>query len=152
MTDPAPSLPTLPAVEFWFEFGSASSYLGVMRVEDEARRLGVRVVWKRFLLGPIFRALGLENSPFVLQKEKGAYLQQDMARLCRKYRLAPWRTPSVFPRLGVLPLRIVLLGVHDPRPAVGGLMRHFPTPGTNIVQDRILARPKRFELLTPQDS
>lgn len=133
MTDPAPSLPTLPAVEFWFEFGSASSYLGVMRVEDEARRLGVRVPsGSPFLLGPIFRALGLENSPFVLNDES-AYLQQDMARLCRKYRLALWRTPSVFPRLGVLPSRIVLLGVHDPRPAVGGLMRHFPTPGTDIV-------------------
>jgi 2-hydroxychromene-2-carboxylate isomerase len=55
-----------------------------------------------------------ENSPFVLQKEKGAYVQQDMVRLCRKYGLAPWRKPSVFPRLGVLPLRIALLGVDQP--------------------------------------
>jgi 2-hydroxychromene-2-carboxylate isomerase len=114
MTDPEPSLAALPEVEFWFEFGSAYSYLSVMRIEDEAHRLGVRVVWKPFLLGPILRALGLENSPFVLHKEKGAYLQQDMARLCRKYGLAPWRTPSVFPRLGVLPLRIVLLSAEQP--------------------------------------
>jgi 2-hydroxychromene-2-carboxylate isomerase len=56
----------------------------------------------------------MENSPFVLQKEKGAYVQQDMARLCRKYGLAPWVKPSVFPRLGVLPLRIALLGVDQP--------------------------------------
>jgi 2-hydroxychromene-2-carboxylate isomerase len=101
-------------IEFWFEFGSNYSYLSVMRIEDEARRLGVRIIWKPFLLGPIFRALGMENSPFVLQREKGIYVQQDMARLCRKYGLSPWVKPSVFPRRGVLPLRIVLLGAEEP--------------------------------------
>lgn len=97
-------------IEFWFEFGSNYSYLSVMRIEDAARRHDVRVVWRPFLLGPIFRALGMENSPFVLQKEKGAYVWQDMARQCRKYGLR-WTRPSTFPRLGVLPLRLALLGV-----------------------------------------
>jgi hypothetical protein len=55
-------------IEFWFEFGSNYSYLSVMRIEEEAHRLSVRIAWKPFLLGPIFRALGMENSPFVLQK------------------------------------------------------------------------------------
>ena len=114
MTSPTVSSAPLPEIEFWFEFGSNYSYLSVMRIEEAARRQGVRIVWKPFLLGPIFRALGLENSPFVLQKEKGAYMQQDMARLCRKCGLAPWVKPSVFPRLGVLPLRIVLLGAEQP--------------------------------------
>ena len=99
-----------PEIEFWFEFGSNYSYLSVMRIEEAARRHGVRIVWKPFLLGAIFRALGFENSPFVLQKEKGAYVQRDMARQCRKYGLRPWVQPSLFPRLGVLPLRIALLG------------------------------------------
>ncbi len=102
-----------PEIEFWFEFGSNYSYLSVMRIEDAARRHGVRIVWKPFLLGPIFRALGFETSPFLLQKEKGAYMWQDMARQCRKYGLA-WVEPSVFPRLGVLPLRVALLGVEAP--------------------------------------
>jgi 2-hydroxychromene-2-carboxylate isomerase len=111
MTGVAKQAEQAPEIEFWFEFGSNYSYLSVMRIEEEARRHGVRIAWKPFLLGPIFRALGMENSPFVLQKEKGAYVQQDMARLCRKYGLAPWVKPSEFPRLGVLPLRIALLGV-----------------------------------------
>ena len=102
-----------PAIEFWFEFASNYSYLTVMRIEDEARRHGVRILWKPFLLGPIFRALGFETSPFVLQKEKGAYVWQDMARQCRKYGLR-WVQPSIFPRLGVLPLRVALLGVNKP--------------------------------------
>jgi 2-hydroxychromene-2-carboxylate isomerase len=102
-----------PEIEFWFEFGSNYSYLSVMRIEDEARRRGVRVAWKPFLLGPVFRALGMAASPFVLQKEKGAYVRQDMERQCRKYGLR-WVQPSTFPRIGVLPLRIALLAVGQP--------------------------------------
>jgi 2-hydroxychromene-2-carboxylate isomerase len=114
MTDRASSSAGLPTLEFWFEFGSNYSYLSVMRIEEEAHRRQVRIIWRPFLLGPIFHALGFETSPFILQKEKRAYMQQDMARLCRKYGLAPWRMPSVFPRLGVLPSRIVLLGAEQP--------------------------------------
>jgi 2-hydroxychromene-2-carboxylate isomerase len=47
----------LPEIEFWFEFGSNYSYLSVMRIEAEARRRRVRIVWRPFLLGPIFREL-----------------------------------------------------------------------------------------------
>jgi 2-hydroxychromene-2-carboxylate isomerase len=103
----------MPEIEFWFEFASNYSYLSVMRIEDAADRHGVRIVWKPFLLGPIFKALGMDNSPFVLQREKGAYVWQDMARQCRKYGLR-WTQPTTFPRLGVLPLRVALLGAEQP--------------------------------------
>jgi 2-hydroxychromene-2-carboxylate isomerase len=129
-----------PEIEFWFEFGSNYSYLSVMRIEVEARRHGVRIAWKPFLLGPIFRALGMENSPFVLQKEKGAYVQQDMARLCRKYGLAPWVKPSVFPRLGVLPLRIALLGVDEPW--IGAFCRKVME--LNFVRDQDINQPEQM--------
>ena len=108
----APSGPS-PQIEFWFEFGSNYSYLSVMRIEDAARRCGVRIAWKPFLLGPILRALGMETSPFLLQKEKGAYVWRDMVRQCRKYGLR-WRQPSTFPRVGILPARIALLGADAP--------------------------------------
>lgn len=101
-------------LEFWFEFGSCYSYLAMMRIEDEASRFGVQVAWRPMLLGPIFRALGFENAPFLLQKEKFAYVQVDMVRQCRKYGLPAWNTPTVLPRLGVLPLRIILVGKNQP--------------------------------------
>jgi 2-hydroxychromene-2-carboxylate isomerase len=113
MTDVKVTFEPSPELEFEFEFGSNYSYLSVMRIEDEARRRGVRIVWKPFLLGPIFRALGMESSPFVLQKEKGVYVWQDMARQCRKYGLR-WTQPSAFPRLGVLASRIALLAGEQP--------------------------------------
>jgi 2-hydroxychromene-2-carboxylate isomerase len=104
---------TPPEIEFWFEFGSNYSYLSAMRIEDAARRRGVSIAWKPFLLGPIFHTLGFETSPFLLQKEKGAYVWQDMVRQCRKYGLR-WRKPSTFPRLSVLPARVALLGAEQP--------------------------------------
>jgi 2-hydroxychromene-2-carboxylate isomerase len=100
-------------IEFWFEYGSNYSYLSVMRIEDAARQRGVRIIWKPFLLGPIFRALGMETSPFLQQKEKGAYVWQDMVRQCRKYGLR-WTQPSTFPRSGVLPARVTLVGAEQP--------------------------------------
>ena len=96
--------PPAEPIEFWFDFGSNYSYLSVMRVVSQ----GIEVVWRPFLLGPIFQSFGWNNSPFVLQKEKGDYVWRDMARECRKYGVL-WRKPSVFPRLGVLPLRIMLV-------------------------------------------
>ena len=102
-----------PVVEFWFEFASQYSYLSVMRIDHAAKVAGVRIAWRPFLLGPIFRSFGWSTSPFVLQKEKGAYMWRDLERQCRKYGL-PWRRPSEFPRRSVLPARIALLGVDQP--------------------------------------
>jgi len=139
MTDLTATAEPPPEIEFWFEFGSNYSYLSAMRIGDEARRLGVRIVWKPFLLGPIFRALGMENSPFVLQKEKGAYMWQDMVRQCRKYRLR-WVRPSTFPRLGVLPLRVALLGADEPW--IGAFCRRVME--LNFVLDEDINQPDRL--------
>lgn len=112
----APSLltePRQPTLEIWFEFGSNYSYLSVMRIEALAAARGVDLLWQPFLLAPIFRAFGWQTSPFVLQKEKGAYVWRDMARLCRKYGL-PWTRPTAFPRSAVLPLRVASFGARTP--------------------------------------
>jgi 2-hydroxychromene-2-carboxylate isomerase len=98
-----------PGVEFWFDFGSNYSYLSVMRIEALAAAHGVRIHWRPFLLGPVFRDLGFTNSPFVLQKEKGAYVWKDMERQCRKYDI-PFVRPSTFPRAALQAMRVALLG------------------------------------------
>jgi len=94
----------------WFDFASNYSYLSVLRL---ARQKEVIVHWKPFLLGPIFKELGWNNSPFVLQKDKGDYVWMDMPRQCAKYDL-PWRHPSEFPRRSILAARVALLGDHQP--------------------------------------
>lgn len=126
-------------IEFWFEFGSNYSYLSVMRIEEAARRYGVGIIWKPFLLGPIFRALSMGTSPFVTQKEKGAYVWQDMARQCRKYGLR-WTRPSMFPRLGLLPARIALLGAKEPW--IGDFCRQVME--LNFALDQDINQPERL--------
>jgi 2-hydroxychromene-2-carboxylate isomerase len=102
-----------PPIEFWFEFGSNYSYLSLMRIEAAAARAGVALHWKPFLLGPIFRELGWQSSPFVEQKEKGEYVWRDMARRAAKYGV-PFARPTVFPRPALLPMRVALLGAGQP--------------------------------------
>jgi 2-hydroxychromene-2-carboxylate isomerase len=131
--------PEPPEIEFWFEFASNYSYLSVMRIEELARQCGVRIVWKPFLLGPIFRDLGFETSPFVLQKEKGAYVWRDMARQCRKYGLR-WTQPGTFPRPGVLPARIALLGAEQPW--IGAFCRQVME--LNFALDKDINQPDRM--------
>jgi 2-hydroxychromene-2-carboxylate isomerase len=100
-------------LEFWFEFASNYSYLSVMRIEAATRKLGISLIWRPFLLGPIFRSQGWNNSPFVLQKAKGDYVWKDMVRQCAKHDL-PWVQPSVFPRPSVLPSRVALASADQP--------------------------------------
>lgn len=101
-----------PPIEFWFEFGSNYSYLSVMRIEALARSARVSLHWKPFLLGPIFRELGWQSSPFAEQKEKGEYVWRDMARRAAKYGI-PFTRPSSFPRRALLPMRVALLGAQQ---------------------------------------
>jgi 2-hydroxychromene-2-carboxylate isomerase len=101
------------SIEFWFDFGSNYSYLSMMRIRRVAQDAGVRVTLKPFMLGPIFKTLGWETSPFVLQTMKGNYVWQDMRRQCAKYGLR-WQRPSVFPRSALLAARVALLGEGEP--------------------------------------
>ena len=105
--------PQRPALDFWFEFGSNYSYLALMRIEELAQRSGVVLRWRPFLLGPIFRQLGWNTSPFVLQEAKGRYMWRDMEREARKHGLAFVR-PAVFPRVALLPMRVATLGAEEP--------------------------------------
>lgn len=121
----------MPTLEFWFDFGSPYSYLSAMRIDTLARDRQVRVIWKPFLLGVVFKALGWQSSPFVLQKLKGDYMWRDMARQCEKYGL-PWRQPATFPRTALLPMRVALIGADQGW--IAPFARHMMT--MNFAQDR----------------
>ena len=100
-------------IEFWFDFGSNYSYLSMMRIRRAAAAANLRVELKPFMLGPIFKSLGWETSPFVLQTLKGDYVWRDMRRQCVKYGLR-WQRPSLFPRNALLAARIALQGEGTP--------------------------------------
>jgi len=95
-----------PRMEFWFEFASTYSYPAAMRAPALCAEAGVTLVWRPFLLGPVFAHYGMQDSPFNLNPVKGAYMWQDMARLCAAQGL-PLRKPSVFPRGSLLGARLI---------------------------------------------
>lgn len=125
------------AVEFWFEFGSTYSHLSAGRIERVAREAGVRVVWKPFLLGPIFRDQGWNDSPFNIYPVKGRYMWRDMERLCAKLGI-PFRKPTQFPRNGLLAARVVCAALGKPWvPHFVRLVYH-----ANFAQDRDISDPQ----------
>lgn len=95
-------------IEFWFEFASTYSYPAALRIGAAASDAGVAVRWKAFLLGPIFKELGWNDSPFNLQPAKGRYMWRDLERICSGLGLA-WRRPTQFPRSGLNAARVAAL-------------------------------------------
>ncbi|MAS42319.1 MAG: hypothetical protein CML43_04075 [Rhodobacteraceae bacterium] len=104
---PSPDSPA-PAVEFWFDFASTYSHLSAQRIETEARARDVEIVWRPFLLGPIFVAQGWKTSPFAIYPNKGANMLRDMQRLAALHGLPPLIAPEPFPQNSLLAARTAL--------------------------------------------
>jgi len=100
-------------VEFWFEFASTYSYPAAMRIEPLARGAGVTLVWRPFLLGPIFAGQGWRDSPFNIYPAKGRYMWRDLDRICERLGI-PLRRPSQFPRNGLLAARVATAAAAAP--------------------------------------
>ena len=126
----------MSAVQFWFEFGSTYSYVAAMRIDREAASAGVPVEWKPFLLGPLFKRQGMNDSPFNLFQAKGRYMWRDIERLCRKYDLRLNR-PSRFPSHSLLAARVACLSEKEP------WMPEFARSvfAANFVKDRDISDP-----------
>ncbi|HEY4344913.1 MAG TPA: 2-hydroxychromene-2-carboxylate isomerase [Parvibaculum sp.] len=99
-------------VEFWYDFASTYSYPAAMRIEAVAKAAGVDLVWRPFLLGPIFGSQGWNDSPFNIYPVKGRYMWRDLARICEAEGLA-LNEPVSFPQNGLKAARLVLLGADE---------------------------------------
>ncbi len=96
-------------LEFWYDFASSYSYLTAVRIEAAAQKAGVAIVYRPFLLGPIFKAQGWTTSPFNLFPAKGQYMVRDITRVAEARGL-PFRMPEAFPANSLHAARIALAG------------------------------------------
>ena len=103
----------LPVLDFWFDFASTYSYLAAMRIGPLAQKAEVRVRFRPFLLGPIFKAQGWSTSPFNLYPAKGRHMWRDLERSCAELQLA-FRRPDPFPQNSLLAARVALVGLDQP--------------------------------------
>ena len=101
------------ALDFWFDFASTYSYPAAMRIDALAAAAGVKVRFRPFLLGPIFKAQGWTTSPFNLYAAKGRHMWRDLERLCAELSL-PFRRPDPFPQNSLLAARVALAGLDRP--------------------------------------
>ena len=100
----------MAALEFWYEFGSTYSYPAAMRIELLAEKAGVGLRWRPFLLGPIFKAYGWNDSPFNIYEAKGRYMWRDLTRICEGEGLPLELPPVHFPQNGLKAARLALVG------------------------------------------
>ena len=123
-------------LEVWLEFGSTYSHVTAQRVEALAARAGVELAWRVFLLGPIFRDQGWNDSPFNIYPAKGAYMWRDMARRCARFGI-PFRKPTQFPRNSLVAARAALAA--EAEPWIGRFVRAVYL--ANFAEDRDIADP-----------
>ena len=70
-------------VEFFFDFGSPTSYLAWTQLPAIAAQAGSAIVWRPMLLGGVFKATG--NASPVTVPAKGRWMFGDIARWAKRY-------------------------------------------------------------------
>lgn len=85
----------MPALEFFFDYGSPYSYLASTQVEALVTRTNATLRWRPFLLGAVFAATGGESP--VGNMYKARYLFKDLQDWAAHYDLSPVVLPDGFP-------------------------------------------------------
>ncbi|HZR34374.1 MAG TPA: 2-hydroxychromene-2-carboxylate isomerase [Nevskia sp.] len=76
-------MPRMKTIEFYFDFGSPTSYLAWTQLPALAAAAGAELVYKPVLLGGIFQATS--NASPMMVPAKGRYMLADLARFARRY-------------------------------------------------------------------
>jgi 2-hydroxychromene-2-carboxylate isomerase len=100
-------------VEFFFDFGSPTSYLAWTQLPKLAAECGAQLVWRPMLLGGVFKATG--NASPVTVPAKGRWMFQDMGRWAQRHGVGLAMNPH-FP-INTLTLMRVAVGLQMRRPA-----------------------------------
>ena len=81
-------------VEYFFDFGSPTSYLAWTQLPKIAAASGAEIVWRPMLLGGVFKATG--NASPVSVPAKGRWMNEDIRRWAARYGV-PFRHNPHFP-------------------------------------------------------
>ncbi|MFO0762941.1 MAG: 2-hydroxychromene-2-carboxylate isomerase [Byssovorax sp.] len=127
-------------LKLFFDFSSPFAYLASTQVEALARRNGVVLRYRPFLLGALFKAVGTPDVPlFAMPEPKRRHAGLDMMRWADHYGV-PLRFPSRFPMNTVKPLRMTLALAEEARgPFVDAVYRAYWAEDRDISADAELA-------------
>ena len=100
------------SVEFYFDFGSPTSYLAFTQLPGICAEAGAELVYRPVLLGGVFQATG--NASPIAVPAKGRYTLIDIQRFARRYG-APMKMNPFFP-INTLQLMRAATGVQMRQP------------------------------------
>jgi len=128
-------------VAFYFDFSSPFAYLAATQIEEIAARKGAKVLYRPFLLGALFKAIGTPNVPlFAMPEAKRKLYELDLFRWADHWGV-PLRFASRFPMNTVKPLRMVLAAEEACVPRlVEGIYRAYWALDRDISEDDELVR------------
>lgn len=106
---------TVDELEFWFDYSSPFAYLAATQIERVASSAGVRVAYRPFLLGGLFREIGTGDVPLQsFAPSKQRWMGRDLDRWAAHWGV-PFKFTSRFPMRTILPLRVTwLLSAEQP--------------------------------------
>jgi len=127
-------------LDFFYDFVCPYAYLASTGVEALAARTGARLVWRPFLLGGVFRALGTADDPNrALHPARARYNLLDMHRWA-EHRAVPFRMPPGHPRRTVLALRAALAAGDAALPAASqAIYRAYWAEGRDVEDPAVVA-------------
>jgi 2-hydroxychromene-2-carboxylate isomerase len=127
-------------VEFFYDVGSPYSYLAASRIEDLAARHQAVLAWRPFLLGGVFKTLGL-TAPALQSPAKARWLLADLERWAARYGV-PFRMNPHFPVNTLTAMRMIVAA--EERGHQMPLMRRlFPAmwaEGEDLADPEVLVR------------
>jgi 2-hydroxychromene-2-carboxylate isomerase len=104
--------PTKKQVDFYFDFGSPTSYLAYTQLPKIARDAGATILWRPILLGGVFKAAG--NQSPVMVALKGVWMWTDMDRWARRYGVPLQKNPHFI--INTLTLMRIAVGLQMRQP------------------------------------
>lgn len=81
----------LKRLEFFFDFGSPTTYLAHTQMPALAKRTGAEIAYRPMLLGGVFKATGNQSPAFIAAKSK--WMDGDLKAFAKRYGVPYTRNP-----------------------------------------------------------
>lgn len=125
-------------VQIWYDVVCPYAYLGSTRIERVARDAGAAVSWEPFLLGGVFRALGVpDDLAGSMPEPKRRHNARDLARWADWFGV-PLEVPAAHPRRTVLAMRAILAAGEGRAAATHALYRAYWVEGADVSKPSVV--------------
>lgn len=124
-------------VDFYYDFSCPYAYLAHTQIEQLCERAGATLVWRPFLLGGVFRAIGAPMVPAeTMPAAKSRLNDLDMVRWADHFGV-PLNRPASHPNRTVLALRAAIASGDIPR-ASKAMFRAYWDRGLDISRPEVV--------------